>query len=798
MSTIVTRAGKGSALTYAEVDSNFTNLNTDKYQSGSTASLASLTLASALPVLSGGTGVTTSTGSGSVVLSTSPTLVTPLLGTPTSGDFSTGTFTWPTFNQNTTGSAAKWTTARTLAGNSVDGSANVAFANTFIVQGTTDAGLSGAQFLGALGTGIVKNTTTTGVLSIAVAATDYVAPSAYASANGLTMATGLLLGRTTALSGAAEEISVAGGLTLTGGVLTGTSGTVTAVSVTSANGFAGTSSGGATPALTLSTTITGVLKGNGTAISAATAGTDYSAGTSALTTGILKSTTTTGALTIAVAADFPTLNQNTTGTADNVTGTVAVANGGTGTATALTPGSVVFAGASGVYSQDNAQLFWDDTNNRLGIGTATPSYTIHSTGIIGSTLTGSATTGAGQLYLNGATSNRIDFNTSGAAAPTFTTRSAGTKICLFPQVGAAAVDYAFGIAGSTLWSSVPTSAQLFSWYAGTTEVLRMKGNGELIIGNGDTAAVPVAANLRSTNGSGTNIVGADMRVHGGRGTGTGAGGHVRVFTTPPGAASGAALNTEVEAITVGPKGDIGFGTTNPPNFAGYKSIYMQNTTGDGVSLTWESTLVTAYLDATDGLGFTLVTNTVHPVAIWTVGIEAANFTTSQRTLLGGVTENASGGVLQLSSGITFPATQDAATNANTLDDYEEGNFTPTIVGTTTAGTGTYTIQVGRHTKIGRSVNIQFRVQWSAHTGTGNMTIRGLPFTALNVTNAHAAVTFGYVANVAYTAGATPMGFISPNTSTITLQQMPSGGGAMAAVPLDVAGDYIISANYITA
>ena len=55
------------------------------------------------------------------------------------------------------------------------------------------------------------------------------------------------------------------------------SGTVTAVSVTSANGFTGTSSGGATPALTLTTSINGVLKGNGTAISAATAGTDYAA-----------------------------------------------------------------------------------------------------------------------------------------------------------------------------------------------------------------------------------------------------------------------------------------------------------------------------------------------------------------------------------------------------------------------------------------------------------------------------------------------------------------------------------------
>lgn len=109
--------------------------------------------------------------------SSSPTLTLPtttdtLTGkattdTLTNKDLTSGTNTFPTFNQNTTGSAAKWTTARLLAGNSVDGSANVAFANKFIAQGTTDTGLSGAQFLGALGTGIVKNTTTTGVLSIA-------------------------------------------------------------------------------------------------------------------------------------------------------------------------------------------------------------------------------------------------------------------------------------------------------------------------------------------------------------------------------------------------------------------------------------------------------------------------------------------------------------------------------------------------------------------------------------------------------------------------------------------------------
>jgi hypothetical protein len=64
----------------------------------------------------------------------------------------------------------------------------------------------------------------------------------------------------------------------------------------------------------------------------------------------------------------------------SVTGTLPVSNGGTGTATAFTAGSVVFAGASGVYSQDNANLFWDNTNDRLGVGTATPGYPVEVNG----------------------------------------------------------------------------------------------------------------------------------------------------------------------------------------------------------------------------------------------------------------------------------------------------------------------------------------------------------------------------------------------------------------------------------
>src|SRR3989344_7709159 len=54
-------------------------------------------------------------------------------------------------------------------------------------------------------------------------------------------------------------------------------------------------------------------------------------------------------------------------------------SGGTGSPTwfAPTAGSVLFAGTSGILQQDNANLFWDDTNNRLGIGTTTPAQLLH-------------------------------------------------------------------------------------------------------------------------------------------------------------------------------------------------------------------------------------------------------------------------------------------------------------------------------------------------------------------------------------------------------------------------------------
>jgi len=95
----------------------------------------------------------------------------------------------------------------------------------------------------------------------------------------------------------------------------------------------------------------------------------------------------------------------------------------------------------------------------------------------------------------------------------------------------------------------------------------------------------------------------------------------------------------------------------------------------------------------------------------------------------GVTPSGSGGCLQLKSGITFPATQVASSDANTLDDYEEGTWTGTLTGGTTNPTTPVTA-TGRYTKIGRQVYVQISFQNVDTTGaSGTAIITGLPFTS---------------------------------------------------------------------
>jgi hypothetical protein len=80
------------------------------------------------------------------------------------------------------------------------------------------------------------------------------------------------------------------------------------------------------------------------------------------------------------------------------------------------------------------------------------------------------------------------------------------------------------------------------------------------------------------------------------------------------------------------------------------------------------------------------------------------------------------------TGIAFPATQNNSSDANTLDDYEEGTFTPSLIGSTsgsaTSGGNTY----GNYTKVGRLVTLNFVITISSvNTLVGNVKLSGLPF-----------------------------------------------------------------------
>ena len=117
----------------------------------------------------------------------------------------------------------------------------------------------------------------------------------------------------------------------------------------------------------------------------------------------------------------------------------------------------------------------------------------------------------------------------------------------------------------------------------------------------------------------------------------------------------------------------------------------------------------------------------------TVGATTATtgkFTTVQAATtmgVGGTTPSASG------AGISFPATQSASTDVNTLDDYEEGTWTPTVYfGGATVGV-TYTTQSGTYTKIGNVVRITANIVLSSKgSSTTYAEIRGIPFNGPSV------------------------------------------------------------------
>jgi hypothetical protein len=130
-----------------------------------------------------------------------------------------------------------------------------------------------------------------------------------------------------------------------------------------------------------------------------------------------------------------------------------------------------------------------------------------------------------------------------------------------------------------------------------------------------------------------------------------------------------------------------------------------------------------------------------------------------------------GAIPNAGTGITFPATQSASSNANTLDDYEEGTWTPAVL---SGGVG-ITVSTASYTKIGRMVYLQFDVTIATNSSSQALAFSGLPFVANS--NRFSGLSIGYNTSgtaMAVLVGGTNLEFYLATSATSATNSQASG------------------------
>jgi hypothetical protein len=156
------------------------------------------------------------------------------------------------------------------------------------------------------------------------------------------------------------------------------------------------------------------------------------------------------------------------------------------------------------------------------------------------------------------------------------------------------------------------------------------------------------------------------------------------------------------------------------------------------------------------------------------------------------------GKIVKSTNVTFPATAVASSDANTLDDYEEGSWTP-ILGDGT-NNATSSVAVGTYVKIGRLVHAKGRLSTtSLGLVSGSIRIRGLPFTTDDTAETFGTLSAGFASGFAIGAGSSVTGFVGLNTSSIFLQlwNAVTGTSAMQGTEWSDNGDLMFDAIFYT-
>lgn len=154
--------------------------------------------------------------------------------------------------------------------------------------------------------------------------------------------------------------------------------------------------------------------------------------------------------------------------------------------------------------------------------------------------------------------------------------------------------------------------------------------------------------------------------------------------------------------------------------------------------------------------------------------------------------------------IAFPATQSASADANTLDDYEEGTWTPVLWddSLSDAEGQVYQVATAVYTKIGEKVFVEGRIDM---TSLGTLTtsqqakIGGLPFTVKNEANRQGTLHAAFAAGMSITAGTNPSGIFSTNAVYVNMYLWDSTGGTSSFLISELStGGFYFSGQYRTA
>ena len=234
---------------------------------------------------------------------------------------------------------------------------------------------------------------------------------------------------------------------------------------------------------------------------------------------------------------------------------------------------------------------------------------------------------------------------------------------------------------------------------------------------------------------------------------------------------------------------VGIGTGSP-------SLHFVVNAADGASDN-EAVAYFGNQEATDGRSKGVQIRAGSTSDDWALDVADHDGSNSIMTILGN-------GVVSIPQGqLKFPATQNSSTDANTLDDYEEGTWLPQLFDNTSGGNqvNAYSVQVGSYTKIGNVVHIQGYVAANGlGSASGNVILRNLPFVSKSTSNLYGAISIGFASGLSIAAESSVTAYLDHNGSAyayILNFDSATGTSNLQFSELTTDGGFIFSGTYVT-